>query len=123
MSHERSHKLFISSFFFQAEDGIRDSSVTGVQTCALPISFVSSRGARNGAGGVDRLGSGGRREEVERGRLHRSLSEAGGSCGPRRRKSGKNNCHRRGDKESRAAPIEEGHGPAPRQEQIDCKSH
>src|SRR5260370_29091602 len=24
-------------FFFQAEDGIRDSSVTGVQTCALPI--------------------------------------------------------------------------------------
>src|SRR5207237_4725123 len=27
-----------SLFFFQAEDGIRDSSVTGVQTCALPIS-------------------------------------------------------------------------------------
>src|SRR5260370_30333715 len=27
-------------FFFQAEDGIRDSSVTGVQTCALPISLV-----------------------------------------------------------------------------------
>src|SRR5437762_401991 len=27
--------LFI--FFFQAEDGIRDTSVTGVQTCALPI--------------------------------------------------------------------------------------
>src|SRR5437762_5968585 len=24
-------------FFFQAEDGIRDTSVTGVQTCALPI--------------------------------------------------------------------------------------
>src|SRR5262249_57827452 len=29
-------------FFFQAEDGIRDWSVTGVQTCALPISRVSS---------------------------------------------------------------------------------
>src|SRR5260370_31842444 len=28
----------MSFFFFQAEDGIRDSSVTGVQTCALPIS-------------------------------------------------------------------------------------
>src|SRR5438093_6135224 len=27
-------------FFFQAEDGIRDWSVTGVQTCALPISLV-----------------------------------------------------------------------------------
>src|SRR5437867_5136934 len=29
-----SHVLF---FFFQAEDGIRDRTVTGVQTCALPI--------------------------------------------------------------------------------------
>src|SRR5258706_1047001 len=28
-------------FFFQAEDGIRDWSVTGVQTCALPISRLS----------------------------------------------------------------------------------
>src|SRR5437773_4349789 len=27
-------------FFFQAEDGIRDRDVTGVQTCALPISSV-----------------------------------------------------------------------------------
>src|SRR5437868_11128297 len=27
-------------FFFQAEDGIRDRNVTGVQTCALPIYFV-----------------------------------------------------------------------------------
>src|SRR2546425_5968132 len=27
-------------FFFQAEDGIRDKLVTGVQTCALPISPV-----------------------------------------------------------------------------------
>src|SRR5207248_5199965 len=29
-------------FFFQAEDGIRDRTVTGVQTCALPISRPSS---------------------------------------------------------------------------------
>src|SRR2546430_6199513 len=29
-------------FFFQAEDGIRDLTVTGVQTCALPIWFVPS---------------------------------------------------------------------------------
>src|SRR3989475_2821148 len=29
----------LSVFFFQAEDGIRDLTVTGVQTCALPISF------------------------------------------------------------------------------------
>src|SRR4051794_40761739 len=32
--------LFFFFFFFQAEDGIRDGRVTGVQTCALPISKV-----------------------------------------------------------------------------------
>src|SRR5204863_2922227 len=32
-----------SCFFFQAEDGIRDLYVTGVQTCALPISGVVKR--------------------------------------------------------------------------------
>src|SRR5437763_2581161 len=31
-------------FFFQAEDGIRDTSVTGVQTCALPICCVFGQG-------------------------------------------------------------------------------
>src|SRR6266478_7043429 len=30
--------IFFFFFFFQAEDGIRDLTVTGVQTCALPIS-------------------------------------------------------------------------------------
>src|SRR5439155_26572919 len=35
-------------FFFQAEDGIRDGHVTGVQTCALPIS-ARSRPARTAA--------------------------------------------------------------------------
>src|SRR4051794_26995512 len=30
--------MLIFFFFFQAEDGIRDGRVTGVQTCALPIS-------------------------------------------------------------------------------------
>src|SRR2546429_5509027 len=29
-------------FFFQAEDGIRDVAVTGVQTCALPISMTKN---------------------------------------------------------------------------------
>src|SRR2546430_10324615 len=29
--------VFLLVFFFQAEDGIRDLTVTGVQTCALPI--------------------------------------------------------------------------------------
>src|SRR6202035_3702925 len=31
-------------FFFQAEDGIRDGTVTGVQTCALPISAFFAGG-------------------------------------------------------------------------------
>src|SRR5690554_7465620 len=33
--------FFFFFFFFQAEDGIRDADVTGVQTCALPISSCS----------------------------------------------------------------------------------
>src|SRR5699024_11752503 len=46
-------------FFFQAEDGIRDRNVTGVQTCALPIcsrsqgrqaSHSSGRGSRFSGG-------------------------------------------------------------------------
>src|SRR3712207_9090709 len=43
-------------FFFQAEDGIRDIGVTGVQTCALPISGNSPSGgdAAGPAGGTSR---------------------------------------------------------------------
>src|SRR5690625_6101409 len=33
--------LYLVFFFFQAEDGIRDGHVTGVQTCALPISQIA----------------------------------------------------------------------------------
>src|SRR2546425_12074593 len=36
-------------FFFQAEDGIRDKLVTGVQTCALPISVDLGAGGRTNA--------------------------------------------------------------------------
>src|SRR5205809_2291030 len=39
------HVLF---FFFQAEDGIRYVAVTGVQTCALPISIVQAEFLKNG---------------------------------------------------------------------------
>src|SRR5699024_11378167 len=35
----------VDCFFFQAEDGIRDRNVTGVQTCALPISSYALTGA------------------------------------------------------------------------------
>src|SRR5438270_12802244 len=33
--------MYVFFFFFQAEDGIRDLTVTGVQTCALPICLIS----------------------------------------------------------------------------------
>src|SRR2546426_490862 len=44
--------FFFFFFFFQAEDGIRDYKVTGVQTCALPISTArcSPRGRRRAPG-------------------------------------------------------------------------
>ena len=37
------NKQFCEGFFFQAEDGIRDADVTGVQTCALPIYLFDLR--------------------------------------------------------------------------------
>src|SRR3712207_7059320 len=52
-------------FFFQAEDGIRDIGVTGVQTCALPIYGSASRRECRGnavraiVGGADAAGGGG----------------------------------------------------------------
>src|SRR3989441_12544478 len=47
-----------SFFFFQAEDGIRDKLVTGVQTCALPISYSSiSRGTISASGEIPRRAS------------------------------------------------------------------
>src|SRR5256885_7246787 len=55
-----------SYFFFQAEDGIRDYKVTGVQTCALPIWRAREGGA---AGGCVRGG--------HRGNLSRRRTERG----------------------------------------------
>src|SRR5246500_5845529 len=43
--------LAFGHFFFQAEDGIRDLTVTGVQTCALPISPTCGCGAGSKVGG------------------------------------------------------------------------
>src|SRR5689334_24598170 len=52
-------------FFFQAEDGIRDGTVTGVQTCALPISERAGARGRSApsspwSGGGDSHGPSGR---------------------------------------------------------------
>src|SRR5207247_4179773 len=53
-------------FFFQAEDGIRDPLVTGVQTCALPISHGGR--ARRAPGPPVRARSGGTRDRAAGGR-------------------------------------------------------
>src|SRR6266705_5282346 len=42
------HGFMLFFFFFQAEDGIRDRTVTGVQTCALPILGFGQAFARQG---------------------------------------------------------------------------
>src|SRR6266404_7283315 len=55
-------------FFFQAEDGIRDKLVTGVQTCALPISTARRRPSAPRRGGR-------RRKHVRGGRRRPTRSE------------------------------------------------
>src|SRR5271170_1213901 len=47
--HQQHFQLFPHFFFFQAEDGIRDPLVTGVQTCALPISAFGTLSAGRSA--------------------------------------------------------------------------
>src|SRR5207249_6020753 len=54
------HMLYVV-FFFQAEDGIRDRNVTGVQTCALPISLIMLSPSRIV---TTRRGSGSRRRNA-----------------------------------------------------------
>src|SRR5437870_8616999 len=44
-------------FFFQAEDGIRGGHVTGVQTCALPISTLPERERYSGNSRAGDIGS------------------------------------------------------------------
>src|SRR5579862_4083877 len=50
MGHMRNYTIgdAVALFCFQAEDGIRDGTVTGVQTCALPISNTSNTRAPGG---------------------------------------------------------------------------
>src|SRR2546429_4890286 len=56
--------------FFQGEDGIRDVAVTGVQTCALPISSPTQRKAGAQRGGRDLYRPGANRGEQSAG-IHR----------------------------------------------------
>src|SRR5690606_40297171 len=73
------------SFFFQAEDGIRDFHVTGVQTCALPIcrllSAVQRRRRRENARGL--VDEAAREPEVRR-RIEEVLQRRGHRAEPGR---------------------------------------
>src|SRR2546422_10162358 len=99
--------LVFCFFFFQAEDGIRDVAVTGVQTCALPISDSRFRVSRTGRRARRRhavlslgkrgarLRYAGAREHPRVGYAHpasyRGVADAGGkltpSCGAERRRA------------------------------------
>src|SRR2546425_13373677 len=78
-------------FFFQAEDGIRDKLVTGVQTCALPISAIplDARAGESRAQGHDYEGLSlgtrpgqGKESDVSDGSLRHCSSEGGGRGTP-----------------------------------------
>src|SRR5256885_4956084 len=70
-------------FFFQAEDGIRDYKVTGVQTCALPILAPPDRPSRIGGGG--RAGPPSRPGRALA--VGAGVRAGGGACGRSRRRS------------------------------------
>src|SRR5258708_22455673 len=69
MSNTNKHHV-AHFFFFQAEDGIRDDLVTGVQTCALPISQTP---AASGTINLDY------RVSVSNSELHLNVNEAANS--------------------------------------------
>src|SRR5689334_24264310 len=82
---------FIFFFFFQAEDGIRDGTVTGVQTCALPIlsrglSYLSlwMNRSQSAGGSRNRLPRGGRGRRPD---ASRRLARRAIACLPPRSRS------------------------------------
>src|SRR3989475_3014791 len=85
----RNMAIGVFFFFFQAEDGIRDLTVTGVQTCALPISPEPSRlkkheapgTARYAARGLRHIGYPESRACALRSSLHRHLWTGSSSVG------------------------------------------
>src|ERR1039457_7423127 len=80
-------------FFFQAEDGIRDYKVTGVQTCALPISAMAACGwaLRTGcsvAARSENVGSGGGTPALEESLCMRYVWTGMATFGSARRATG-----------------------------------
>src|SRR5947209_8967003 len=72
-------RFMVNCFFFQAEDGIRDIGVTGVQTCALPIFTLPDASTAIASIGVGASGAGVKSGVGKIGRA--SCRERVGSCG------------------------------------------
>src|SRR6266850_2899865 len=93
--------MLIGFFFFQAEDGIRDYKVTGVQTYALPISRRSARsGPRAGAEAGEGPGAGGGEMRRDHGlrlrpRPPRAAADRGGALPGRPGPAGLRRCAHR----------------------------
>src|SRR5690349_23095216 len=68
--------FFSFVFFFQAEDGIRDLYVTGVQTCALPISAYLFVKRVSGTGTFTLTGS------VDSSKCNNGVLDTGEDCDP-----------------------------------------
>src|SRR2546430_17149272 len=86
---EASESIFV--FFFQAEDGIRDLTVTGVQTCALPVAYFTGHPECGARPKTYAFTSGGTRERSQDagtpfGNTRKSLGHS--SRGPEGYKSG-----------------------------------
>src|SRR5688572_31480505 len=102
-------------FFSQAEDGIRDLTVTGVQTCALPIYGEAvhagvERGEPGGcARGVEREREPIGREPAEHkvGAADRDLGRGGVAVAQRPGKIGRASCRERGEDSVGAGSIKE----------------
>src|SRR5437870_13187429 len=106
------------SFFFQAEDGIRDGHVTGVQTCALPISNdplpphePTSESLRRQTNRIPPF------EEKGSGTFSRNGPE--GASQKRYLKIGRASCRERGESEVGAGGVEKKRGEG----RLGCKSH
>src|SRR6266542_6538345 len=79
---------FFFFFFFQAEDGIRDATVTGVQTCALPIFRAPGVSLTRLERPEDLLHVASQRGATTLARGVGSRRGAALTCGPLRRRSG-----------------------------------
>src|SRR5438445_7722316 len=84
--------LSFSFFFFQAEDGIRDIGVTGVKTCALPISRVSFGARTVGPGRAPSRPAGSPARDL---RAQAHAGNGAGSLERSRREIGRASCRER----------------------------